>query len=147
MTDGDDAVKAERHIGDSVRRRRLPALVAALALPIVAGCSSSPSIEYATDAYPSQSLVDLLKGANNSPPPVQSAAPPAPGPVEASPPPTASAAPAGQPPPVPGPPPVATTAAVSPPPVPATPPEEFDPVAAAFPSVSLIDLITGAPKP
>jgi len=118
-------------------RARVPVVIAALALPLLAACSSSSSVEYVTDVYPSQSLVDLLKGANNSPPPAQNATPPAPAPVDASmPPPTSATAPRE-------PPPVATTAAASPPPVAAGPPEQVDPVAAAFPSVSLIDLITG----
>jgi hypothetical protein len=133
---------AERQIARP-QRPRLPVLIVAGALPLLAACSSSSSVEYATDAYPSQSLVDLLKSSNNSSPPVQSAAPPAPAPVDASsPPPAPSAAP------VPSAPPVATAAAaVPPPPAAATPAEASDPVAAAFPSVSLIDLMTGTRKP
>jgi len=88
-------------------RARVPVVIAALALPLLAACSSSSSVEYVTDIYPSQSLVDLLKGANNSPPPAQNAAPPAPSAVDASSAPPTSATP----------PPVATTAAASPPPV------------------------------
>jgi hypothetical protein len=136
-------MSAARHTGDWARRRRVPARVAALALPLLSACSSSSSVEYATDAYPSQSLVDLLKSSNNSPPPAQGVAPPAPAPIAASsPPPTSAAPPAREPPPI------AAAAAPSPPPPPAaTPAEQVDPVAAAFPSVSLIDLITGARKP
>jgi hypothetical protein len=118
-------------------RARVPVVIAALALPLLAACSSS-SVEYVTDVYPSQSLADLLKGASNSSPPVQNPAPPAPSAVDAS-----SAPPASATPPAREPPPVATTAAASPPPVAAGPPEQVDPVAAAFPSVSLIDLMTG----
>jgi hypothetical protein len=119
-------------------RARVPVVIAALALPLLAACSSSSSVEYVTDVYPSQSLVDLLKGPNNSPPPVQNATPPAPSAVDAS-----SAPPTSATPPAREPPPVATTAAASPPPIAAGPPEQVDPVAAAFPSVSLIDLMTG----
>ena len=47
-------------IGNRRRRARLPVAVAAIALlPPLAACSSSSTVEYATDAYPSVSLVDL----------------------------------------------------------------------------------------
>ena len=135
-------MSAECQSGNPLRAR-LSVLIVVSALPLLAACSSSSSVEYATDAYPSQSLVDLLKSSNNSPAPVQGAAPPAPAPVDASPPPPASAAP-----PVRETRPVATTTTASPPPpVAATSAEQNDPVAAAFPSVSLIDLVTGARKP
>jgi len=143
-------MSADWQIGGRARRARLPVVVAASMLPLLAGCSSSSSVEYATNAYPSQSLVDLVKGSKNSPPPAESAAPPPAAPSGVSAPPTAM----GAPPPVPTsapaparePSPVAATAAASPPPA-ARPPEETDPVAAAYPSVSLIDLLTGARKP
>ena len=135
-------VRGERQIDGRARRTRLPVVAAAVALPVLAGCSSSSSVEYATDAYPSQSLVDLLKGSTNSPPPPPSAASPPPAPTSASPPgPSFAPAPAREPAPV------AATAAASPPPAAVPPPVEVDPVAAAFPSVSLIDLLTGARTP
>jgi hypothetical protein len=131
-------VSLKRSIGSRARRARLPVIVAVTALPVLAGCSSSSTIEYATDAYPSQSLVDLLKR-KESPPPAPSAALPS----------TATAAsqplPASAAPPAPEPPPPAATAVATPPPA-AVPPQETDPVAAAYPSVSLIDLLTGARK-
>src|SRR6202011_1836668 len=130
VSHGGKRVNLCRRIGNRRRRVRLPVAVAAIVLlPPLAACSSSSTVEYATDAYPSQSLVDLLKGSKDSPPPAPSveAAPPAT--TGASPPLPASAAP-----PAPEPPRVAATAAASPPRA-ATPPEEADPVAAAFPSV------------
>jgi|SRR5437660_7735331 hypothetical protein len=133
-------VSIQRQVRGRAPRARLSVLVAAVALPVLAGCSST--VEYATDAYPSQSLVDLLKRPKESSPPAPSAEFPPPAAAGASPPLPASAAP-----PAPEPPPVAATAAASPPRVPAAPPEEADPVAAAYPSVSLIDLLTGARKP
>jgi hypothetical protein len=121
---------------------RLPVAVAAIVLlPPLAACSSSSTVEYATDAYPSQSLVDLLKGSKDSPPPAPSveAAPPAT--TGASPPLPASGVPsAREPAPVAAAPP-APPAAASP------PPAETDPVAAAYPSVSLIDILTRTRKP
>jgi hypothetical protein len=99
---------------------------------LLAACSSSSSVEYATDAYPSQSLVDLLKDSKNSPPPAPTAVPPAATNAELpAPPPARESAPAS------------VAAAASPPP--AAPPSAAndDPVAGAFPSVSLIDLVTG----
>jgi hypothetical protein len=148
---GTTRVSGESQIGARARRARLSALVAASMLPVLAGCSSSSSVDYATDAFPSQSLVDLVKGSKNSSPPAQSAAPPPAAQSGVSAPPAA----AGAAPAVPSsalaparePPPVAATAAASPPPPAARPPEEADPVAAAYPSVSLIDLLTGARKP
>jgi hypothetical protein len=129
-------VSVKRPIRSRARAARLPVVVAAIALPVLAGCSST--VEYATDAYPSQSLVDLLKRPRDAPPPAPSAGSPPPA-VTSAPPPVPSSAtpPAGEPPPV----------AASPPRPPAGPPAEADPVAAAFPSVSLIDLLTGARKP
>jgi hypothetical protein len=107
-------------------------------LPALAACSSSSSIEYATDAFPNQSLADILKGATASPAPA--AAPPAPNPAmgarEPGPtaqPPSAAAAPA----------PTSASAAAAPSPAPSAPPAESDPVADAFPSVSLVDILTG----
>jgi hypothetical protein len=131
-----------RRIGNRRRRARLPVAVAAIALlPALAACSSSSTVEYATDAYPSQSLVDLLKGSKDSPPPAPSveAAPPAA--TGASPPLPASGVPSGR-----EPAPVAA-AAPAPPAAASPPPAEADPVAAAYPSVSLIDLLAGARKP
>jgi hypothetical protein len=130
-------VSVKRSFGSRGRRARLPVVVAVTALPVLAGCSSSSTIEYATDAYPSQSLVDLLKR-KESPPPAPSAALPSTA-TAASQPLPASATP-------PEPPPAAATAAATAPPA-AAPPQEADPVAAAYPSVSLIDLLTGARKP
>ena len=125
-------------IGNRRRRARLPVAVAAIALlPPLAACSSSSTVEYATDAYPSVSLVDLLKRPKESSPPATNAELPPPAAAGSSPPLPASAAPPA---------PVAVTAAASPPPA-AAPLEEADPVAAAYPSVSLIDLLTGARKP
>jgi hypothetical protein len=126
---------------------RLVAASVAL-LPALAGCSSSSSVDYAADAYPSQSLVDLVKGSMDSPPPAQTAAPPAP--------PSSATASAAQPGPAaapgaataraPGaaPAPAPTVAAA---PAPSAPPDNSDPVAAAYPSVSLIDLLTGSTNP
>jgi hypothetical protein len=132
-------VSVKRPAGSRARPACLPVVFAVVALPVLAGCSSSSTIEYATDAYPSQSLVDLLKRPKESAPPAPSAEFPPPAAARASPPLPASAAP-----PAPEPPPV-VAAGASPPA--ATPPEGADPVAAAYPSVSLIDLLTGAHKP
>jgi hypothetical protein len=136
-------VSVRRRIIGRGRRAHLVAASIAL-LPALAGCSSSSSIDYAADAYPSQSLVDILKGSTDSPPPAQTAAPP---PPQSSP-----AAAANEPRPA-----AATTVpAVAPAPAaapvaaavpPASPPGDSDPVAAAYPSVSLIDLLTGSTKP
>jgi hypothetical protein len=119
------------------QRAHLVAASVAL-LPALAGCSSSSSIDYATDAYPNQSLVDLIKGSTASPPP----APPPPGPPVAA---------ANEPRPAAAPPPAAVAPAPAAAPVavaaPASPPDDTDPVAAAYPSVSLIDLLTGSTKP
>ncbi len=119
-------------------------MVAAIALlPTFAGCSSSSSIDYVADTYPSQSLVDILKGSTASALPAQQPEPAQSAAMAASPAPAISAVP----------PPIQATVAppsvASPPPqpTPAPPPaaadEEADPVAAAYPSVSLIDLLTG----
>ena len=62
-------------------RARRTGLVAALALlPALAGCSSSSSIDYVADAYPSRSLVDIVSGRTDSAPPAQ---PPEPAPLAA----------------------------------------------------------------
>jgi hypothetical protein len=124
-------------------RARVTGLIAVIALlPVLTACSSSSSVEYATDAYPSQSLVDLLKASRNSPGPAPSAEAPPPVAAGAAPlVPTSAPAPAREPPIA------ATAAATPPPPAAAPPPAETDPVAAAYPSVSLIDLLTGARKP
>jgi len=125
-------------------------LLAALALlPALAGCSSSSSVDYVADTYPSTSLVDLVRGSMDS-------APPAPRPEAApaaamapSPAPTSSAAPPTIQPAVTAPS-VASPAADAPAATPAPPAvaaEEADPVAAAYPSVSLIDLLTGRKPP
>jgi hypothetical protein len=138
-------VSGKHHISDRARAARLRALVAASTLPLLVSCSSSSSVEYATDAFPSQSLVDLLKGSKNSPPaaPAAPTAPPAaPSATDAALPPPASVAPPAR-----EPAPVSTTAAANPPPAAASPPEPSDPVATAFPSVSLIDLLKGERKP
>jgi hypothetical protein len=135
-------VSVKGWIGSGARPARRPVIFAVIALPVLAGCSSSSSVDYAAEAYPSQSLVDLLRRPKESPPPAPSAEFPPAATAAAAPPLPASAAP-----PAPEPAPVAATAAASVPRVPATPPEEADPVAAAYPSVSLIDLLTGARKP
>jgi hypothetical protein len=135
-------VNGEQRNRDRVRGIRLPVLVAAGALPLLVSCSSSSSVEYATDAFPSQSLVDLLKTSKDAPPPAPSVPPAAPAAADASPPAAASA----QPPPRESPP-VAATAAASPPPAVAPSSGNDDPVAAAFPSVSLVDLLKGERKP
>jgi hypothetical protein len=113
-------------------------------LPALAGCSSSSSVDYATDAYPNQSLVDLLKGAMASPPPAQTPAPAPPAPSVAAanePRPAAATIPAAAVSPAPGAAPVAAAA-------PAAPPrDDSDPVAAAYPSESLVDIFTGSRKP
>jgi hypothetical protein len=116
----------------------LPVLIAAGVLPLLAACSSSSSVDYATDAFPSQSLVDLLKESKNSPPQAPSTPPEAPAATnDPLPPPASAAPPRREPAPAPA------SAAASPPPPATTSAENDDPVAAAFPSVSLIDLITG----
>jgi hypothetical protein len=116
----------------------LSVLTVAGVLPLLAACSSSSSVEYATDAYPSQSLVDLLRESKNPPPATASAAPPAPtATTAASPAPAPTAPPAREPPPAPA------SAAANPLPATTTSAENNDPVAAAFPSVSLIDLVAG----
>jgi hypothetical protein len=114
-------------------------------LPALAACSSSSSIEYATDAFPNQSLADILKGATASPPPAPAAAPPAPNPAmgarepgPTAPPPSAAAAPAPA-----AAAPTSASVAAAPSPAPSAPPAESDPVADAFPSVSLVDILTG----
>jgi hypothetical protein len=122
------------------RDKRAHLLAASIALlPVLAGCSSSSSIDYATDAFPNQSLVDLIKGSTASAP---TPAPPPPGPPVA-------AATEPRPAPATGPAPAVTStpvpvAAAAPAP---SPPDDPDPVAAAYPSVSLIDLLTGSTKP
>jgi hypothetical protein len=126
----------------SIRRSLIAGSLALL--PALAGCSSSSSVEYATDAFPSQSLVDLLKDSRAAPTPAPQPDP-APSAAAGAPPPAALAVPA-QPPGSAAPAPV-TTAAAPPPPPAAAPQPDADPVAAAFPSVSLIDLVTGAKKP
>jgi hypothetical protein len=113
-------------------------------LPALAGCSASSSIDYAADAYPSQSLVDILKGSTDSPPPAQAAAPPPPSPAVAAgnePRPAAATVPAAAVAPASA---AAPVAAAVPAP---SPPGDSDPVAAAYPSVSLIDLLAGSTKP
>jgi hypothetical protein len=132
---------------DGRRRSIRRSLIASslVLLPALAGCSSSSSVEYATDAFPSQSLVDLLKNSQAAPAPAPQPAPAQTAAGGAPPAPTAVAAPA-QPPGSVAPAPV-TTAAAPPPPPAAAPQPDADPVAAAFPSVSLIDLVTGAKKP
>jgi hypothetical protein len=133
-------VSGQEQNGGRVKGTRLTILIAASSLPFLVACSSTSSVEYATDAYPSQSLVDLLKESKNSPPPAPSAVPPAPAAtVDASVPASAASAP----PPAREPPPAAAAAAGSQPPAPSPSAENDDPVAAAFPSVSLIDLLTG----
>jgi hypothetical protein len=125
------------------RRARLPFIPASIAVLLaVAGCSSS-SVEYAADAYPSQSLADLLKKSTDSPPPSQKPDFPRPARMNDMPAPPSSSPPAARGPSAP-PPPEATP---SPPAAVTAPSEDADLVAAAYPSVSLIDLLTGAKKP
>jgi hypothetical protein len=107
---------------------------------LLVSCSSSSSVDYATDAFPSQSLVDLLKESKSSPPAAPSAPPAAPS-AAALPPPASAAPPAREPAPV------STTAVANPPPSVPTSAQNDDPVAGAFPSVSLIDLLKGERKP
>jgi hypothetical protein len=135
----------QRQIGGRGRMLRRAVVAGAIALlPPLAACSSSSSVEYATDAFPSQSLVDLMKG---------SAAPPAPTPQPQSAPTAAVAQPApaaeaaSAPAPAASAPPTTATATSPPPPVASAPREEADPVAAAFPSVSLIELLGDGKKP
>jgi len=129
-------VHGEGRNGKRAQDARL--LVAVATLPLLVSCSSSSSVEYATDAYPSQSLVDLLKESKNPPPPAVSAASPPPAATTAAvPTPAPTTPPAREPPPGP-----AATAA-NPPPAATTPAENDDAVAAAFPSVSLVDILTG----
>jgi predicted lipid-binding transport protein (Tim44 family) len=119
--------------------------MAAIALlPALAGCSSSSSVEYVADAYPSRSLADLLKGSMESAPPAQRPEPAPSAAMAASPAPASSGAPAPTPATIAAPP-AASPAAQAPPPTPApaAAADEPDPVAAAYPSVSLIDLLTG----
>jgi hypothetical protein len=126
------------------RRGGLALVMASIALlPALAACSSSSSIEYATDAFPNQSLADILKGATASPTPA--AAPPAPNPALAASGPGSTAAPAMAAAPAPAPvaAPAPASVAAAPPPTPSAPPAESDPVADAFPSVSLVDILTG----
>jgi len=137
----------------SVRRRiigrgRRPHLLAAsIAVPLaLAGCSSSSSssVDYATDAYPNRSLVDVLKGTPESPPPAQTPAPVPPAPAVAAanePRPAAATIPAAAVAPAPGAAPVAAAAPA------AAPRDDSDPVAAAYPSESLVDIFTGSTKP
>jgi hypothetical protein len=120
--------------GDRARGGRLPIFIAVAALPLLVSCSSSSSVEYATEAFPSQSLVDLLKESKTPPPPAPSATPPAPAATNAALP--APTPPAPEPPP-------AAAAPVNPPPPATTSAQNDDAVAAAFPSVSLIDMVTG----
>jgi hypothetical protein len=109
---------------------------------LLVSCSSSSSVDYATDAFPSQSLVDLLKESKSSPPAAPSAPPAPPSATDAALPPPASAAPPAR-----EPAPVSTTAAANPPPSVTTSTQNDDPVAGAFPSVSLFDLLKGERKP
>jgi hypothetical protein len=140
---GASRVSVRRRIIGRGRRAHLVAASIAL-LPALAGCSSSSSsIDYAADAYPSQSLVEILKGSTESPPPAQTATPPPPqsSPVAAANEPRAAAAAAPATAVAPAPAPVAAAA-----PAPSAP-GDSDPVAAAYPSVSLIDLLAGSTKP
>jgi hypothetical protein len=129
-------VNVGRSITGRARFVRLPVVVAVIAVPALAGCSSSSTMEYATDAYPSQSLVDLLTRPKESSPsaPRADSAP-------------SAAASASAPLPAPATSPAREPAPVANPPPAAAPAEEADPVAAAYPSVSLIDLLSGARKP
>jgi hypothetical protein len=109
---------------------------------LLVSCSSSSSVDYATDAFPSQSLVDLLKDSKNSPPPAPSVLPASSAAADAS----APAAGSAQA-PVRDPAPVSATPVASPPPAVTTSAESGDPVATSFPSVSLIDLLKGERNP
>jgi hypothetical protein len=134
-------VSGEQRNRKQARDARLQILIAVAALPLLVSCSSSSSVDYATEAFPSQSLVDLLKDSKNPPAPPPSATPPA-APATSA----ASPAPASAPPPAYEPPPAAAAGPVNPPTQPqpaATSAANDDPVAGAFPSVSLIDMVTG----
>jgi len=136
-------VDLKERIGGRGRRAPLSVLIASLALPALAGCSSSSSVDYVADTYPSQSLADMLKGATAPAPPVSAQkTDPAPtaGVANTSALPTSS--PSAPPPPAAATPIATATPAAAPPAAAADP----DPVAAAYPSVSLIDLLTGAAK-
>ena len=126
------------------RTRRIGLMAAVALLPALAGCSSSSSVDYVADTYPSRSLVDVVKSSMNSPPPrpdpapsVAMAAPPAPT-SSTVPPPAQDAAAAPS---------VAAPVAPAAPAPPAAAPGEADPVAAAYPSVSLIDVLASMRKP
>ena len=127
-------VSVRRRVPGRGRRAGLPLIVASIAVAL-AGCSSSASTDYAADAYPSQSLANLIKGSLDSPPPARTAAPPAP--------PSSSTAAAGQPGPA-APSDSATVAAVAR--APSTPADDSD-LAGVYPSVSLIELLSGSTKP
>jgi hypothetical protein len=135
----------QRQIGSrGLAFRRSVVAVAIVVLPLVAGCSSSSSVEYAIDAFPSQSLVDLMKDSAASPTPApQPASAPAPAVAQPAP----AAVPAPAPPPAASAPPTTATASSAPPPAASDPRADADPVAAAFPSVSLIDLLSDGKKP
>jgi hypothetical protein len=129
-------VRGGRRPADREHRARQPVMAAILLLPTLVGCSSVSSTDYATNAYPSRSLADLLKGSPEPPPPVQTAALPAPSVPSASSngattavDPRSTAAPSGP----------VTSAA---PRAPSANPQESDPAASAYPSVSLGDLLS-----
>jgi hypothetical protein len=110
-------------------RRACLSLVVASVL-LLLGCSSYSSTDYAADVYPSQSLADLLKGSSDSSPPVRAADLPAqPSSSVVTTDPRAPAAPAG----------LASAATES---APARSPENSDPAATAYPSVSIMELLT-----
>jgi hypothetical protein len=132
-----DGVSGEAQNDGRARDARLRLLIAIATLPLLVSCSSSSSVEYATDAFPSQSLADLLKDSKNRAPPAPNAVPPAAPATSAALPAPASARPAYEPPPASG------AGPVNPPPATTTSVENNDPVAAAFPSVSLVDIVTG----
>ena len=128
-------MSVRRRVTGRGRRAGLPLIVASIAvLPALAGCSSSASPDYAADAYPSQSLANLIKGSLDSPPPARTAAPPAP--------PSSSTAAAAQLGPA-APSDSATVAAAR---APSTPADDSD-LAGVYPSVSLIELLSGSTKP
>jgi len=128
-------MSVRRRVTGRGRRAGLPLIVASIAvLPALAGCSSSASTDYAADAYPSQSLANLIKGSLDSPPPARTAAPPAP--------PSSSTAAAAQLGPA-APSDSATVAAAR---APSTPADDSD-LAGVYPSVSLIELLSGSTKP
>jgi hypothetical protein len=110
-------------------KRACLSLVVVFVLPLL-GCASYPSNDYAADVYPSQSLANLFQGTSDSSPPVRTAAlPPQPSSSIATMDSRASGPPTGS-----------SGAATEP--APTSPGENSDLAAAAYPSVSLMELLS-----